>query len=97
MESANETQVKMPDVQIKCDIKKAKNKTRAKPQAKKGKKILKGPKNTQAKTLGGLYKCPHCPMTFEKFQSLGGHKSKAHAGQSEDYARKMRIRDGRTG
>ena len=97
MESANETQVKMPDVKIKCDIKKAKNKTRAKPQAKKGKKILKGPKKALVKTSGGPIKCPHCPMTFEKFQSLGGHKSKAHAGQSEDYARKMRIRANRTG
>ena len=87
----------MPDVQIKCDIKKEKNRTRAKPQAKKGKKILKGPKKAQAKTSGGQYKCPHCPITFDKYQSLGGHKSKAHAGQSEDYARKMRIRAGRTG
>jgi len=25
-----------------------------------------------------MYKCPHCPKTFEKGQSLGGHKSKVH-------------------
>ena len=97
MESADQPQVQSPDDKIKCDIIKEKNKTRARPQDKKGKKILKGPKKALVKTSGGPIKCPHCPMTFEKYQSLGGHKSKAHAGQSEDYARKMRIRANRTG
>ena len=96
MESGNEAHDLMSDIKIKFEIKKEKNMKRARPQVKRGKKILKGPKKALVKTSGGLYKCPHCPMTFEKYQSLGGHKSKAHAGQSEDYARKMRIREGRT-
>lgn len=50
----------------------------------------------QAKPQDGYFKCPHCPRRFAKFQSLGGHKSKAHAGQSVEYAKKMRIRDART-
>lgn len=30
-----------------------------------------------------LWKCPHCPATFQQFQQLGGHKSKAHPGFSQ--------------
>ena len=96
MESGNEAHDLMPDIKIKFEIKKEKNMKRARPLTKRGKKIIKGPKKALVKTSEGHYKCPHCPMTFEKYQSLGGHKSKAHAGQSEDYARKMRIREGRT-
>ena len=96
MESGKEAHDQIPDIEIKFDIKKEKNMKRARPLTKRGKNIIKGPKKALVKTSEGHYKCPHCPMTFEKYQSLGGHKSKAHAGQSEDYARKMRIREGRT-
>ena len=56
---------------------------------------MKAPKNKEAKPEDRYFKCPHCPRRFAKFQSLGGHKSKAHAGQSLEYAAKMRIREAR--
>ena len=55
MESGNEAHDLMPDIKIKFEIKKEKNIKRARPQAKKGKKILKGPKKALVKTSGGLY------------------------------------------
>ena len=46
-----------------------------------------------------IYHCPiqGCNVTFEKFQQLGGHKSKAHPGCSASYIRKLEVRTNREG
>ena len=41
------------------------------------------------------YKCKYCERTFKKSVSLGGHISKAHNGQSDNYKKKMEIRESR--
>ena len=55
MESGNEAHDLMPDIKINFEIKKEKNMKRVRPQAKRGKKIPKGPKKALVKTSGGLY------------------------------------------
>jgi glutaredoxin 2 len=42
-----------------------------------------------------LIKCQFCKREFEKFQSLGGHISKAHQKQSETYQKKIIRRNER--
>ena len=44
------------------------------------------------------YECPieGCSQRFEKFQQLGGHKSKAHPKQSPTYTQKLITRERRT-
>ena len=41
------------------------------------------------------YKCKYCERTFKKSVSLGGHISKAHNGKSDNYKKKMEIRESR--
>ena len=41
------------------------------------------------------YKCKYCDRTFKKSVSLGGHISKAHNGKSDNYKKKMEIRESR--
>ena len=41
------------------------------------------------------YKCRYCDRTFKKSVSLGGHISKAHNGKSDNYKKKMEIRESR--
>jgi len=38
------------------------------------------------------YPCPFCEMSFDKFQSLGGHKSKSHPNSSVAYTKKKEVR-----
>ena len=42
-----------------------------------------------------IYKCRYCERTFKKSVSLGGHISKAHNGKSDNYKKKMEIRESR--
>ena len=81
----------MPEVEMKVNIKNVKNQKTGSDQAKKDKKIVK-----KAKPSDGQFQCPHCPATFARAQSLGGHTSRAHAGRSNVYARKTRVRGART-
>jgi len=39
------------------------------------------------------YTCAICGRTFACARSLGGHKSKIHPGASENYKRKMAVRE----
>ena len=41
------------------------------------------------------YKCRYCDRCFKKSVSLGGHISKAHNGKSDNYKKKMEIRESR--
>ncbi len=45
--------------------------------------------------LPGLFPCKMCLSTFATPRSLGGHTSKAHPGQSEDYQKKLQVRESR--
>ena len=65
----------------------------------KSKKIFKSNPSISHKDGKKVYHCPidGCTVTFEKFQQLGGHKSKAHPGCSETYLKKIETRTRRKG
>jgi hypothetical protein len=39
--------------------------------------------------------CKFCERSFKGGQALGGHVGKAHKNESEDYSKKMQVRESR--
>ena len=52
-------------------------------------KVIKKQKLKEKAT--GNFSCEYCNITFSKSVSLGGHISKAHAGQSKRFSEKMKV------
>ena len=54
-------------------------------------KRIKKQKSRPKEKPTGNFTCEYCNMTFSKSVSLGGHISKAHAGQSKRFSDKMKV------
>jgi hypothetical protein len=52
-------------------------------------------KNILQQVRGRIFICKYCSMSFNKAQSLGGHVSRTHPGESREYKQKKIIRKSR--
>jgi hypothetical protein len=81
-EVASESAITMASETIEVKAKKSRQ-ALSKKQAS-----VKISRKSESKKISGskIHKCPHCTMTFDKPQGMGGHISKAHPGKSKVYS-----------